>query len=345
MNLLRTSAVSGLRGISQIFLAENALTGALILAGMAASGWKLALLAAVGCAVQSLLAAALHLDGVNHGLMGFNGALVGAAAAAAGAPLGTGLALTAAGAAAVIPVHLALARVPRIPVATAPFCLVAGLLFGPLGGQWETGSLTSAADTGKGLLYGFLNGFAEVVLADGPLPGLIILVALFLASWEVGALAALGSAAGLALSLTIHPDVEAVSTGLFNYSAVLIAIAVGTVLWPRAGWGIRVGGALAGVVLSVLIQWAMSGLPVPTYTWPFVISLWIMAACKAAIPAKAAGCGHHRHARHQPVDRGVVLPRLHRGGEQFVHADKDHHARDGGEAVPNRGGPQKGPQH
>lgn len=288
MDLLKTSTVTGLRGISQIFLAENALAGALILAGMAASGWKLALLAAVGCAVQSLLAAALRLDGVDHGLMGFNGALVGAAAAAAGAPVGTGLALTAAGAAAVIPVHLAIARVPRIPVATAPFCLVAGLLYGPLAARWEPGPLTSSAEVGEGLARGFLGGFAEVVLADGALAGVLILAALCVAGWEIGAFAALGSAAGMAASLILHPSVEAVSTGLHNYSAVLIAIAAATVLWPRAAWPVRVGGALAGVALTVVIQWAMSGLPVPTYTWPFVLSLWIMAAAKAAIPARAA---------------------------------------------------------
>ena len=75
----------------------------------------------------------------------------------------------------------------------------------------------------------------------------------------------------------VHPDVDTVSTGMFNYSAVLIAIAVGTVFWTKASWAARIGGAAAGVVLTLLIQWAMSGLPIPTYTWPFVIAAWVFA--------------------------------------------------------------------
>lgn len=277
MTSMQLAARSVLRGFSQIFLAEHAFTGLIILAAMALSDWRLAALAAVGGLVQSALAWALLIDALPRGLMGYNGALVGAAAAASGAPLQVALPLTVAGAAAVIPLQKAFDRLPRIPAVTAPFCIVAGLLFGPLQGQWETQPPVSSAALGTGLFRGLLDGFSEVVLADGILPGLLILAALFVASPQVGGFALLGSALGLGLALVAHPSVETVSTGLFNYSAVLISIAVGTVFWPKAGWGARVTGASIGVALTIAIQWAMSGLPVPTYTWPFVLAAWIFA--------------------------------------------------------------------
>ncbi|MGV0435343.1 urea transporter [Corynebacterium ureicelerivorans] len=189
-------------------------------------------------AEQLAFAAALHVDGTSRGLMGYNGALVGAAAAASGAPLHIATALTVAGAAAVIPMQQVFDRVPRIPAVTAPFCIVAGLLFGPLGNLWETTSPVSSSQLSTRLTSGLFDGFSEVVLADGIVPGLIILAALCVASVQVGGFALLGSALGLALAWAVHADVETVSTGMFNYSAVLTAIAVGTVLWPR-----QLGGA------------------------------------------------------------------------------------------------------
>lgn len=265
------------RGFSQIFLAQNALSGLLVVCAMALSSWQLAALAMLGSAVQLAFATAQHVDGTSRGLMGYNGALVGAAAAASGAPLHIAATLTVAGAAAVIPLQQVFDRVPRIPAVTAPFCIVAGLLFGPLGNLWETTPPVSSPQLSTGLTSGLFDGFSEVVLADGIVPGLIILAALCVASVQVGGFALVGSALGLALAWAVHADVETVSTGMFNYSAVLTAIAVGTVLWPRASWAARLAGAAAGVVLTLCIQWAMSGLPVPTYTWPFVITAWIFA--------------------------------------------------------------------
>ena len=265
------------RGFSQIFLAQNALSGLLVICAMALSSWQLAALAMLGSAVQLAFAAALHVDGASRGLMGYNGALVGAAAAASGAPLHIAATLTVVGAAAAIPMQQVFDRVPRIPAVTGPFCIVAGLIFGPLGNLWETTLPVSSPQLSTGLTSGLLDGFSEVVLADGIVPGLIILAALCVASVQVGGFALLGSALGLALEWAVHADVETVSTGMFNYSAVLTAIAVGTVLWPRASWAARLAGAAAGVVLTLCIQWAISGLPVPMYTWPFVITAWIFA--------------------------------------------------------------------
>lgn len=134
--------------------------------------------------------------------MGYNGALVGAAASldlAWGAPV---VVVTVLGAIACLLIHALIARLfasarlasADLPVLTAPFCIVAGaivVVLGPL--VPPPGALTTDPDPAQGLGLGVLNGLAEVFLADGVLAGLFILGALFVASWRVGVWALLGA--------------------------------------------------------------------------------------------------------------------------------------------------------
>ncbi|WP_158268478.1 urea transporter [Corynebacterium liangguodongii] len=68
----------------------------------------------------------------------------------------------------------ALARI-GLPVSTAPFCLLASAMFFLIPAQSAGPGPTSDAGAVEGLGLGVLNGFAEVVLADGPLTGALIL--------------------------------------------------------------------------------------------------------------------------------------------------------------------------
>lgn len=273
---------SCLRGISQIFLAENALSGLLILAGIALGSPRLAAGAVLGVAVETLTASVLRLEGVSRGLYGYNGALVGAAVAASGAPVGSAVAFTIVGALATIPVQAALTRIEAIPVLTAPFCCVAGLLLGPLHGTWASAEPVASPEPVTstqwvtGLTSGILRGFSEVVLADGLLAGVLIIVGLAVASRSICGFALLGGIAGLCASALLHPDMHALSTGLLIYPSILVAIAIGAVFWDSKSLAIRVCGCLAGVALAVVVQAGMTYLPVPVYTWPFVIAVWII---------------------------------------------------------------------
>lgn len=275
-------ATSCLRGISQIFLTENALSGLLILAAMIMSSPQLAAGAVLGVTVESLTASVLCLEGVSRGLYGYNGALVGAAVAASGAPVGSAVAFTIVGALATIPVQAALTRIEAIPVLTAPFCCVAGLLLGPLHGTWVSAEPVASPEPVTstqwvtGLTSGILRGFSEVVLADGLLAGVLIIVGLAVASRSICGFALLGGIAGLCASALLHPDMHALSTGLLIYPSILVAIAIGAVFWDSKSLAIRVCGCLAGVALAVVVQAGMTYLPVPVYTWPFVIAVWII---------------------------------------------------------------------
>ena len=286
-----------LRGVSQIFFVDNPWSGALL---VLAVGWGhpwVGLVVAVGSLVQSAGAwAVLGLEAVRTGTMGYNGALVGAAAAAAlGAPL-PALLMTAPGALACVPVHGLLQRAfegralgwARLPVATAPFCLVAGMLFELVLPLVHPGT-TTTGEGAAGAALGVFNNFSEVVLADGLVPGLLILVALFVGAARPALFGVFGSLVALAGALLVGDGVAHFSSGLLGYSAVLVAIALGSVVWSAKPLWARVVGAVAGAALTLVLQPLLALLPLPVYTWPFLVSLWLVMLVVAAAQRHSPG--------------------------------------------------------
>ena len=71
-----------LRGVGQVFFQNNALSGLLMLAGIAIGDWRAALLALAGNVAGNLTAVAGRYlpKEIGDGLYGFNGTLVGIAA-------------------------------------------------------------------------------------------------------------------------------------------------------------------------------------------------------------------------------------------------------------------------
>ena len=296
-----------LRGVSQIFFVDNPWAGALLLVAV---GWVhpwVALVVATGALVQTAGAwALLGADAVRTGMMGYNGALVGAAAAAAlGAPP-PALLMTVVGALACVPVHALLQRAfegrvlgwARLPVATAPFCLVAGVIFDLVLPLVHPGT-ASTGEGAAGVVLGAFNNFSEVVLADGLVPGLLILAALFLGGVRTGLFGLLGSFVALAGALLAGDGVAPVSSGLLGYSAVLVAIALGAVVWNDRPLWARLTGAVVGAGLTLALQPLLALLPLPVYTWPFLLSMWLLMLVVAAVH-------RHRAGRHEEPSSSVL---------------------------------------
>lgn len=264
------------RGVGQIFFQPHALTGLLIVAGTAVFSPLMALQVLLGTAVATVAAVLLDLK-VEEGLQGYNGALVGAAAwAATGAPWPATL-LTLVGAAACPAVQQAVSRGATragLPALTAPFCIVSGLLTVLLHMVSAPATSTSTPLGGSTpwlVLQAVLTGISQVMLVESWIGGALILAGLFIAGWRVGTAAVLGSAVGTALTLLTTPAGQA-AHGLGGYSPCLTAIAVAAVFLPdtRAVWGL----AAAAAALTVAVDRVFALLPVPTYTWPFIITTW-----------------------------------------------------------------------
>lgn len=288
MNLTRGSRPlrALLRGVSQIFFVRNALAGGVILVALALSAWYIAALVALGVVVQTAGAVLVRRDTseIDDGLMGYNGALVGGVLALDLGPTGAAVLLTVLGALVCIPIHEIVRRVFAapglrrfgLPVATAPFCIVASILYGAIVPLIVAAGPTTAEDPLTATVSGFFQDFSEVVLADGPVPGLLILVALLIGSWRIGLAGALGSALAVVLGLAIREPADDVSAGLVGYSAVLAAIGLAVVVRAEARALARWIAGTVGVALTILFHHLFAVWSVPAYTWPFLLALWLV---------------------------------------------------------------------
>lgn len=274
-----------LRGISQIYFARSSATGVLILAGVALFDLRTAVLMALGALVQTLTGLGVkRREAVADGLFGFNGALVGAAAGVQLQNWPVGLAMTVIGAALCTPVHFLFEKLfatkalrgAALPVSTAPFCTVTGILITLLAGFKATGGALSTGTGANGIYVGLTNNIAEVVLADGAVTGVLIAAGLFAASLVLGGFALWGSVLSLIIASLVHGGLATSSTGLFGYSAVLVSIAIGATFWNDRPLSARIIGATVGVLLTLCIQPLLALTPIPVYTWPFLLSMWIV---------------------------------------------------------------------
>jgi len=127
------------RGLGQIYFQANVWTGLAVLAGFAIANWRMAALAVVGLLFSTLsgVLCRRRLGELANGMHGYCGALVGAAQFEALGFTWPAAAFAVAGGLACGPVTQAVAwlfhhpaiRTYALPVTTAPFCIVAGVLF------------------------------------------------------------------------------------------------------------------------------------------------------------------------------------------------------------------------
>jgi urea transporter len=282
------------RGLSQIYFQANVWTGLTVLAGFAIANWQMAALAVMGLLFSTLsgVLCRRQLGELGNGLHGYCGALVGAAQFSALGFTWPAAAFAIVGGLACGPVTVALAwlfyhpssRKYTLPILTAPFCIVAGVLFAihtPLHGpRTDLPEVPENIMTNMG--QAILNNVSEVVLVDSEIAGALILIGLFIAHWKVGAAALLGSVLEAGMDFATGSDVPAVAHGLLGYSGVLTAVALAAV-FLRGTWQPWVA-AVVGVVISSVLAWLMNLTALPVYTWPFILATWLMLVVLHHIP-------------------------------------------------------------
>lgn len=147
-----------------------------------------------------------------------------------------------------------------------------------LGAPELPGNFSAAFDTSfKSLLIYWLRGISQVFLIKSWVTGLLFLIGLFISSRWAACWAAIGSAVSLAIAILYECNGADIANGLFGFSPVLTAIALGTtfyhVNWRTAIW------ALLGIFATVFIQAAMdtffSPIGIPTLTGPFCVATWL----------------------------------------------------------------------
>jgi urea transporter len=289
-----------LRGIGQVMLQDNPVSGALFLAGViwgacAAGMPRIALAGVVAVVAGNLTAKWLRVDraSLHAGLFGYNAVLVGLALATF---LGPGPLLwvyVVLGAAVSVVVTLGTMNVVKGwgGALTAPFVLVTWLLllatYGfsglagtalPAGGVVTPFESVAATRLGAGaFVEGVLHGISQVFLK-----GNLVTALLFVAGLAVNSVAAAAFGVGGAIIavVTAHcfgAESDLVVGGLLGFSPVLTAIALGTVFYQPSA---RVAAyAALGTVFTVVAQAALNvaltPFAIPALTAPFVLVAWL----------------------------------------------------------------------
>ncbi|MBH2846344.1 urea transporter [Serratia marcescens] len=261
-----------LRGCSQVMFQNNPLTGLLFFIAIFVGAYEEGLpQVAFGCLLgtaSATLSAAWLVDdrtALRSGLYGYNGCLVGAALPTFLLPsawlwIGVMFSSTIS---VIVTVGLnRLLRTWKIAALTAPFVLTTWtvLLASYPFSHLRHVRLPAAAIPADGAVFYAYPGVAEMLS---------------------------GALLAVVTSLAIGADPQAVFAGLYAFSAVLTAVALGSVFNPP---GRRVLiYTLLGVIFTVLVQGAfntlLAPLGMPSLTMPFVIASWLFLSANPAVIA------------------------------------------------------------
>lgn len=273
------------RGLGQVMFQNNAVSGLLMLVGIACNSWLLALLALLGNFVGTVTAffSGYSKEDIEDGLYGFNGTLVGIAVGVFMEPGVASLLLLVAGSMFSTWIARVFAYQKLLPGFTAPFILAVWLLQALCRG-WFPSLLSSSVmpeETAADWFRAFSLNIGQVMFQGGTvLSGLFFLAGILLNSRVHALYTVWGALLPLGMVWMVGSDYAAFNAGLLGYNAVLCAIALGDRSWAGAAW------ATLSVTLSVLLQvWGMS-LGMTTLTAPFVVSVWIVSGMRRALCRK-----------------------------------------------------------
>lgn len=303
--------LTGLRSLAQVIFINNPISGALLLLAFLLESPWMAVLAVVGTAGANLTSRGFQLSrGLRHqGIHGFNGALVGCAAAVlvrsrSLADAALWLVLVLMGSAATTVLLEAWGRRfhgrGALPPLTFPFCVVTWVLLA-MGGALplsptDSSPLVSSVwplEPVQALLLGLPRSFGQVFLCSTLGSGLLVLLAVALASPLAAALGLFGAFTAMVMALLLGASNASVAQGLWGYNGVLVAIALGGIFHAptRRSLLLALGGAALTAPGSMLMLAVLPGLP--ALTLDFVLTTWMLKLLAGrTLPALMPVCVH-----------------------------------------------------
>ncbi|SMD10728.1 urea transporter [Pedobacter nyackensis] len=273
-----------LKGIGQIMLQENAITGILFLAGIFYGSIFMglgAILAGV-CGTMTAKALQYNREEIQQGLYGFSAALVGVALPFYFEPVViTWVAVVVGSMLATIIQHFFIVK--KIPVFTLPFVLVTWILLYIF---YEVYPVPTSAllNIKTNITYDFsaaTKGFGQVIFQGSLFAGIAFFIGVFINA-PISALYALAASIfGGMIAMQFAIPAETIEMGLFGYNAVLCAIFFAG---DRVRDGIWVG---ISVALTLAIGLLMSAKGLTQLTFPFVAATCITLLLKNKLSASA----------------------------------------------------------
>lgn len=258
-----------LKGLGQIMLQENSVTGFLFLVGIfyGALTMGIAALLATICGTATAFLLKYDKAEINKGLYGFSAALVGVAIMLFLKPVFISWIILVIGSAlATVIQHFFMKR--KIPVFTLPFVLITWLILF-FTNHYCTGLLSEVSiTTALSINYftvGF-NGYGQVIFQDNLISGVLFFIAVFISSSISALYGFIGAVLSAIIAFSISAPVADISIGLFSFNAVLCAIVFAGNQIKDSIW------AFISIQLSLVISLLMFKFNFTQLTFPFVLA-------------------------------------------------------------------------
>ncbi|WP_165023631.1 urea transporter [Dysgonomonas sp. ZJ279] len=264
-----------LKGVGQIMLQSNVLTGLLFLIGILINSPVMALAALVAVTVGTLTAKLLKFDeeNINSGLYGFNATLVGVALIVFfEATLLIWIAIVVLSAVSALIMNFFIQK--KIPVFTFPFIIltwIALFIFHSVTPVPDAPAdyLTEIVEYTPFSLMNYGLGFGEVIFQGSLLSGVIFFIAVYVSSPTAALYGLFGALFGVLVAILLKDRIEDVKMGMFSFNAVLCSIVFSG---PKKINGLYV---VIAVILSGITEEIMLRCDLPVLTFPFVFGTWL----------------------------------------------------------------------
>ncbi|MCC7331274.1 MAG: urea transporter [Flavobacteriales bacterium] len=273
-----------LRGVGQIMLQNNAITGVLFLIGISLGSLEMGIAATIATLTGTLTAKFFKYNSekISEGIYGFSAALVGVAlilffksfilcwiSIVIGSVLATVL-------------QNMFIRI-QFPAFTLPFVLVTWffLAVSTYFPFLERSLIVSPTQTPLDFLSFPFKGYGQVIFQGGLVSGIIFFIAVFISSPLASLYGLLGSITAGVLATYFFVDTNQIASGLLSYNAVLCAIVFAGDK-PKDGlW------SFGAIVLSLFIGLFMSHYQLIQLTFPFVAASAILVILKNSSEKKS----------------------------------------------------------
>lgn len=288
-----------LRGVGNVVLQDNALTGLLIIIGIGINSWTAAIDFLIGGAIATLAAMWFKADRhtIDHGTFAFAGGYVGLLVGvllANKAPFlgGEWLVMLVLGGVLAVPVTNGLnfafnklnISATALPILVLLWAIMAGVLYTNLPANSVAPQIlpanpnAAAPYTWQTFVYAVLNGLGQIFVQVNPITGALMLVGIFINSRIGGLMVLMGGIAPALLGWLWGYDEETVRNGVLSFNSILTAMALGGFFlyftWRSTVYALL--GAILALWAFVVLAALLNPLGLPALSAGFVAVVAIM---------------------------------------------------------------------
>ena len=127
------------------------------------------------------------------------------------------------------------------------------------------------------------RGIGQVMFQNNALSGLLMLIGIFLNSWQMGLLAVSGNIISTLTARISGYDCDDIKNGLYGFNGTLVGIAVGVFMLLTVSSLMLM--AIASCASTYIARFFNMQRVLPGFTTPFILSVWmLLGLCSWLMP-------------------------------------------------------------